>query len=234
MHRGAGPRDRKIFGEDSLPALRDAVGHLSWLFTRGYAAKSALKLVGDRFELTARQRTAVLRAACSDQARDDRRARELRPSAIAGRPLALDGYNVLTTIEAALAGGVLLHARDGCVRDMASMHGTYRKVAETLPALHLLADHLEASGAGSCLWLLDSPVSNSGRLKQIIRGVGVERGLDWSVELVADPDRVLGDTPLCVVSADSGVLDRCGPWLNLVQDAVVRRVPSAWILELGD
>ena len=38
---------------------------------------------------------------------------------------------MLTTIEAALAGGVILAARDGAYRDMASMHGSYRKVAET-------------------------------------------------------------------------------------------------------
>ena len=39
----------------------------SWLLTRGYAEKGALKLVGDRFSLTERQRLAVMRSACSDQ-----------------------------------------------------------------------------------------------------------------------------------------------------------------------
>ena len=64
-----------------------------------------------------------------------------------GAALWLDGYNVLTTIEAALAGGVILAARDGTYRDMASMHGSYRKVAETLPALELLGRTIAALSA---------------------------------------------------------------------------------------
>ena len=54
------------------------------------------------------------------------------------RQLWIDGYNVLTTIEAALAGAVIIAGRDGCYRDMASMHGSYRKVEETSPAIELI------------------------------------------------------------------------------------------------
>ena len=76
------------------------------------------------------------RCACSDAGRRRGGARsQVDAEQLRGRPLWLDGYNVLTTIEAALAGGVILAARDGAYRDMASMHGSYRKVAETLPGL---------------------------------------------------------------------------------------------------
>ena len=50
--------------------------------------------------------------------------------------------NVLITLESALGGGVLLRCRDGCLRDMASLHGTYRIVDETDPALDALIDGL--------------------------------------------------------------------------------------------
>jgi hypothetical protein len=67
----------------------------------------------------------------------------------------IDGYNVLTSIEAALSGGVILRARDGCYRDMASMHGSYRKVEETISAIHILGElipvcHRPSSHARSC------------------------------------------------------------------------------------
>ena len=94
-------------------------------------------MVGDRYELVARQRTAISRCCCSE-VEAARRQHPGRPRALAGAALWLDGYNVLTTVEAALAGGVILAACDGAYRDMASMHGSYRKVAETLPALELL------------------------------------------------------------------------------------------------
>ena len=110
-----------------------AVADLSWLLSRGYAVVSALKLAGDRWRLTERQRQAVRRAACSDQARERRRAHQVAPADLSGQVLLIDGFNVLTTIEAALGGAVVLVCRDQTCRDIAGLHGSYRKVAETEP-----------------------------------------------------------------------------------------------------
>src|SRR5690606_13861789 len=167
--------------------LRAAVGDFSWLLARGYAEVSALKLVGDHFLLTQRQRTAVMRAACSDEALARRHAHQVGREARCGRPLLLDGYNVLPTVEAALAGGFVPMARDGCYRDMASMHGTFRAVEETRPALALVGEFLADCGATPCVWYLDSPVSNSGRLRGAMTALARERGWNWRVELVPSP-----------------------------------------------
>ena len=123
--------DRQLFSNEQEATLRDAARDLSWLLTRNYASNSALKLVGDRYALNARQRLAVGRGACSDLAAESRRQREVNRNLLAGNELWIDGFNVLTSIEAALSGGVILHSRDGCYRDMASMHGSYRRVEET-------------------------------------------------------------------------------------------------------
>ena len=118
-HRGPHPQDAELFAERQWEALRNAVADFSWLLGRGYAHDSALKLVGDRFQLTARQRTAVSRASCSDSQRESRQKGKLAKAELAGKALLLDGFNVLTTVEAALGGGVILRCRDGCFRDMA-------------------------------------------------------------------------------------------------------------------
>ena len=60
-HRGPDPRDREAFAPSCVPALCTAVADLSWLLGRDYAPVSALKLVGDRYSLTERQRQAVRR-----------------------------------------------------------------------------------------------------------------------------------------------------------------------------
>ena len=177
-HRGPHPEDERLFARSSWPALTQATADLSWLLSRGYAHESSLKLVGDRYRLAARQRLAVARCACGDSERAERRRRQVGPMELPDCPLWLDGYNVLTTIEAALSGGVILAARDGTYRDMASMHGSYRKVAETLPALELLAATIAALGAVECVWYLDRPVSNSGRLKELIEDPGRRPRLD--------------------------------------------------------
>ena len=226
-HRGPHPHDRELFAPAAWPALQAAVADLAWLLTRGYAETSALKLVGDRYRLLERQRTAVMRSTCSDQRLAARLARRVSAGEVAGQSLDLDGFNVLTTVEAALAGGVILVGRDGCHRDMASMHGNYRKVAETRPALELAGEVLAELGAAICRWLLDSPVSNSGRLSALVRDVAAARGWNWQTELVPDPDRVLVASERIVVSADSAVLDGCGRWFDLASEIVRRRLPEA-------
>ena len=221
-----------MFAPEAIGDLRLAVGDFSLLLTRGYAQKSALKLVGDRFSLTDRQRLAVMRSACSDQQRASRRQRRLELQYLAGESIAVDGYNVLITIEAAMSGGFVFKGRDGCCRDLASIHGTYRKVTETIPAVQLIGEFLEKTDAGRTLWLLDSPVSNSGRLKTLIDQVAEKNGWSWEIELVLSPDAMLKKTDLVVASGDSVVLDECGSWVDLATEIIGKKLRSARVIDL--
>lgn len=183
-----------------------------------------MKLVGDRHDLASRQRDAVRRSSCTDSAREGRLTREVSLADSAGKGIAIDGFNLIITIESALSGAVLLRGREGCLRDLGSVHGNYRKVEETAAALELIAAKLDAAGIEDVRWFLDRPVSNSGRLASVLR----ER---WEVELVNDPDRVLVDGDDIVVSSDAMVLDKSGAWLN-VAAVVVADLQAPWILEL--
>lgn len=232
-HRGPHPEDAELFGPHARELLRQAAADFCWLLNRGYAARSALTLVGDRYQLQARQRIAVARVACSDAEAARREAHRVEPATLQGRTLWLDGYNVLTTVEAALAGGVILAARDGAYRDMASMHGSYRKVTETRPALELIGRRASEAGPAECRWYLDRAVSNSGRLKQIIEEVAAAADWHWSVELVPDPDPLLAKSTEIVATADSAILDACHAWYNLARETIDRYVPQAWIVSGG-
>jgi hypothetical protein len=233
-HRGPHPYDERLFAPEMVPRLREATGDLSWLLSRGYTTVSALKLVGDRYELEQRQRVAVSRCACSDAARARRQERQISLAGLRDQTLLIDGYNLLTTIEAALAGGFVLAARDGSFRDMASMHGTWRRVAETIPAAELIGAALAEIGVAGCQWYLDRPVSNSGRLKRILLDLAASNGWQWEVELVDDPDRILAAATLPVATADSAILDRCSAWVNLAAEAIRDRIPQARIIDLGN
>jgi hypothetical protein len=232
-HRGQHPSDEKLFATARIPVLRQAVADYSLLLTKGYAEKSSLKLVGDRFALTERQRLAVMRSACSDEQLAGRKSRQLEIGAVAGRAIAIDGYNLLITIEAAMSWGMIFVGRDGCCRDLASIHGTYRKVTETIPAVELIANFLQQIGADQILWLLDSPVSNSGRLKTLIRGLAEKNGWNWQIELVTSPDAVLIKTDKIVASSDSVVLDGCSKWVNLAGEIIRAKLPNANIIDLA-
>ena len=232
-HRGPHPEDKQLFAAESCPRLREATSDLTWLLNRGYASTSALKIVGDRYALVARQRVAVARCTCSDAAANRRQQHQVQAADLRQRELWIDGYNVLTSLEAALASGVILHARDGCYRDMASMHGNYRKVQETIPALYILGEFLAQWSVTSCRWLLDQPVSNSGRLKTVLQEIAQERDWNWQTFLVPDPDRDLIRADQIVATSDSQILDQATRSFNLARLAIESRVPDAWIVDLS-
>ena len=229
-HRGPDPRDASAFDVESLPALRAAAADFAWLLSKGYATASSLKLTGDRYRLTERQRQAVLRATCSDDARSRRLERMCRESDLAGCELVIDGFNVLTTIESALGGAVVLACRDETYRDIAGLHGTYRRVDETRPAIALLGATITGLNISHCCWLFDRPVSNSGRARRLVLDYAAEHGQDWSVEVVDDPDRLLKVSTGGVVTADSDVLDACSHWFNLARSVIDAHCPNAWIV----
>jgi len=222
-HRGSHPADTELFAAANHPALKLAVRDLSWLLGHGYARTSALKLVGDRHELRERQRLAVARAACPDDMCDSRQRGSLPAEALRSRHVMVDGFNLLVSLEAAFGGGVLLHCRDGCVRDMSSVHGSYHAVAETDRAILAVGRRLAELGVASAHWLLDSPVSNSGRLAQRIRELATEHGWPWTVEAVLNPDATLIAAPesAVIISSDSIVIDGSSCWFNLAADLIL-------------
>lgn len=216
-HRGAQTNDKRLFRKKDILLLRDAVADLSWLLSKGYADKSAMKLVGDRYKLRERQRKAVQRAACADASLGYRNKHELAIHDIRGDTVSIDGYNLLIGVECALSGGYLFKCRDGCIRDIASIHGSYRKVEETLPALNLIGETLAELGAEQVNWYFDKPVSNSGRLKTILYELAEAKEWNWDIELSNNPDKILAASHDIVISNDGWVLDKAGKWVNLIR-----------------
>ena len=101
--------------------------------------------------------------------------------------------------------------------------------ADAAPAREFLA----ARGACPCVWYLDSPVSNSGRLRALILQAAEAKGWDWQVELVYNPDPILAESPDLVATADAGILDRCARWIPLARLAIVASVPGANVIDLA-
>ena len=232
-HRGAHPEDKKLFVADQLPSLRTATSELSWLLTRDYSLKGALKLVGDRYTLTDRQRLAVARAACSDQSKERRAKTVVSIESVNGEELIVDGFNLIITVEAALSGGVLLGCRDHCIRDLSSVHGSYRAVTETDQAIELIGEVLATLGPKSVAWLLDRPISNSGRLANRIRQFALEKDWNWSIEVVFNPDAEMAASHRIVISSDSHLLDQVPKWFNLNRALIDKCLAESWLIDLS-
>jgi hypothetical protein len=232
-HRGAHPEDRNLFAAEQMPVLRTATSELSWLLTRGYSMKGALKLVGDRYTLTDRQRLAVSRAACSDQSKERHARTLISTDDAACKDLIVDGFNLLITMEAALSRGLLMICRDGCIRDLSSVHGSYRSVDETERAITLIGEAIETLQPMSVRWMLDRPISNSGRLAKRIRDAARQKQWNWTVEVVFNPDAEISASDRIVISSDSHVLDESATWINFNRFLIDKQLDQSWLIDLS-
>jgi hypothetical protein len=230
-HRGKHPDDERLFGAAELGKLRRGAEEASFLLDRGYSPDAVFEIVGGRHQLEARQRLALRRGVCTSAQYKRHVARELDPEDVARRPLVIDGFNLLITLEVALSGGLLVRAIDGTIRDIAGLSGGYHAVEETDAALDRVGAELTRLRPSRTRWLLDAPVSNSGRLRARI----LERSAGWAapatVELVPSADPFLKRTGR-VVTTDSAILDACESWFNLGA-RVIASIPGAWILDLA-
>ncbi|HLE63837.1 MAG TPA: DUF434 domain-containing protein [Pyrinomonadaceae bacterium] len=233
-HRGAHPTDAELFHTDQLPKLRLAVSELSWLLSRGYKMTSALKLVGDRHGLRERQRLAVSRSSCSEQDRQRRMAHAVPVAQMRNESVIVDGFNLMITLEAALSRGPLFIGVDRCIRDLSSVHGSYRSVEETERAIFMIGKGLQDLGASSVMWLLDRPVSNSGRLATRIAEIALQRGWPWQVEAVFNPDATMMSSTAVAITSDSSILNRVERWVDLKSYLLATEISNAWMIDLSD
>lgn len=228
--QGRGPHrdDARDLGPDAWPVLREAAGDITWLLDRGYAESAIAKLVGDRFQLTKRQRDALTRSTCTHASRQSRLARRVED--LTAREVHVDGFNVILPIERALGGGPLLRGAEGAWRDLGGVHGTWRSVAQTPEAVGALGPVL--AGAASVTWWLDRPVSNSGRLAALIRDTAAEAGWSWDVRLEDRVDSTIARQDGVIGTSDGWILDQGIAWTDLI-GPVVTALPGAWLVDLG-
>jgi hypothetical protein len=231
-HRGAHPDDPRLFATDQVAKLRMACEEAAYLLGRGYNASSVVDVVGRRHELESRQRLALQRSMCSDAQRAARASRRLPLEGAQGRRLQIDGFNLIIGLEVALSGGLLLRGSDGALRDLAGLRGSYHTVDETERALELLGSLFAELGVAEAHFWLDAPVSNSGRLRARILEHAARWSCPSSVDLVPNPDANLAGLEL-VVSGDALVLDTAKSWLGLLEHALQKRLPGAWLVNLS-
>jgi hypothetical protein len=107
-------------------------------------------------------------------------------------------------------------------------------VQETDAALELIGKALSDWRPAAVKWLLDKPISNSGRLAQRIRELAAANGWDWVVELLFNPDAELKNTDRTVITTDGVILDCAARWVNFNDYWLGQYVPQAWTLTLEE
>ncbi|MGI6216899.1 MAG: DUF434 domain-containing protein [Coriobacteriales bacterium] len=233
--RGYSDSDASDFSSNAIEVLERAGEEVSYLIDRNYPRDTTISFVGDRYQLTARQRLLLARAVSGENARHLRKSKMHDLNEIAGRTILIDGFNTVVTLEVALSGSPVVIGQDGTARDLAGLRGTYKIIDKTPKAIGLLLDSLESHDAAGAMFLFDQPVSNSGRLCQLVRELGSKRKLKVEAEALYDVDSALSKSEN-IVTSDSIVLDSCKSWFNLgaqlIEDLVAEGYDPIWVIDI--
>lgn len=224
VQRGYAPDDGTEFGAAAVPGLRRAAQNLYYLLNQGYPIKGASVFVGNHYLLSERQRTALVRAVSSQENIENRGAKELH-ALPRGGVVHIDGFNTIITLEVALSGSLLLKCMDNTVRDLAALRGTYRLIDKTTQAIMMIGRELEEGGIGKAVFYLDSPVSNSGRLKEQIGVLLGDFPFELQLEVIHNVDVTL-ETLENVITSDAIILDKCESWFNLTDRIIAKELAN--------
>lgn len=225
INRGFVPTDeQEFFTEKSTALLKRAQEDIFMLLERGYPIKSAAVFVGNHYLLSERQRMAIVRATAPSEALKKRLEKRVS-GGLEGRTVLIDGFNLIISLEVALSSSTLISCMDGTVRDLAGLRGTYKLIDKTDTAIILFRDALLKRKAEKVIIYLDTPVSNSGRLKTRIAELWEGTPVLLDISLVPNADAVLQKESF-VVTSDAIILNKCKSWINLFAEILKEQFPS--------
>ena len=231
--RGFDPEDERFFSKEAVMNLGIAQEEVQWLLDRDYKLDTVINFVGNHYLLSLRQRLALKKATATKIQYEKRKSSLLSLEDAKHGCIFIDGFNLIITLEVALSGSILILGKDGVLRDLAGLRGTYRIIDKTKTALNLVGAVLNELDVPKVKFFLDEPVSNSGRLRNEILSHSKIWNIPTEVELVQNPDSILSNMGR-IVTGDSVILDNCKSWFNLSRKIVEDYIKNAWIIKFDD
>jgi hypothetical protein len=214
----------------NFKTLQKAAEDFRYLLNRGYPRKATLEIVGNRYDLTFDERHLLHRGVFSDKDSESRRKKIASIKEVRGKDLAVDGHNVLITIEAGLSGRPLILADDGFVRDISGLSGSFKKTEMTEKALRLIVTLLKKWRPRNTLFLFDAPISKSGILAQEMRALLKKENLPGDAMGVRVPENILIGFPGVIATSDTAIIDRSKRVVDLAGNIIKAAMGSKSLL----
>lgn len=211
-------------GTSKSEKLQEPAQDFRYLLNRRYPRKAALELVGNRYGLTFDERHLLHRGIFSNSDSKSRKKRIVPITGIRNKDLAIDGHNVLITIEAALSGRPLVLADDGFIRDISGLSGSFKKTKRTEEAIQFIINVLKKWKPRQTFFLLDAPISMSGRLAEEIRNRLKRENLSGDAMAVKVPEKILIGFPGIIATSDTAIIDRSKKVLDLAGYVITKRI----------
>jgi hypothetical protein len=195
--------------------LQKAAEDFRYLLNKGYPRKAALELVGNRYGLTSDDRHLLHRGVFSNSDSKSRQKKIISIKEVQNKDLAIDGHNIVITIEAGLSGRPLISGDDGFIRDISGLSGSFRKTETTEKAIQFIIHAIKKIKPCHTLFLFDAPISMSGKLAQEVRSWLKKENLSGDAMAVKVPEKILIGFPGVIATSDTDIIDQSKKVLNL-------------------
>ncbi|MBF0508765.1 MAG: DUF434 domain-containing protein [Deltaproteobacteria bacterium] len=205
--------------------LLRAAEDFRYLLAHGYPRAASLTLVGNRYNLDAAGRHVLHRGVYDPAEAEARKNKLLPPDRIKDRILAVDGHNVVITLESALTGVTLIWADDGLIRDIAGVRGGHTLTPVTEQAVSLLAEAVHSIQPGEILAYFDAPISHSGVLAAMTQERLARLGIrHTSIAVKAPDDEIAAQKEAIAATSDSHLADRVTLLFDLAAHIIFTRL----------
>jgi hypothetical protein len=208
--------------KDFLKATED----FCYLLNRGYPRKTTLELVGNRYGLTSDERHLLHRGVFSSSDSQARQKKKISIQEVRNKDLAIDGHNVLITIEAGLSRRPLILGDDGFIRDISGLSGSFKKTESTEKAIQFIIHTIKIIKPRQTLFLFDAPISMSGELAQEVRSQLKRENLLGEAMAVKVPEKILIGFPGIIATSDTAIIDQSKKVLDLAGYIITKRIGS--------
>jgi hypothetical protein len=212
-----------LFPLEYLPPP-NAVEEFRYLLARGYPKSASLDLVGNRHDLNRHQRRILHRGVCSPLEAETRRARLVSFSDLSGASVAIDGYNVIITLESAVKERTLLLADDGVVRDIAGISSSYRAAEVTFRMMGCIAETLLEAKVAKVAALFLSSMSKSGELASEFGKILKAKGMEGESKIEKAVERILPRLAEIVMTANSAIMDQAQKVFDLAGFIITKKM----------
>jgi hypothetical protein len=159
-----------------------------------------------------------------------RKGKRITVSELRGGTIAIDGYNVLITVESLIIGAPVYRCDDGFLRDTRGIFRRYRSSNRTTLALREILSILKENGVGLAEVLLDQQISKSGELAAKIREMMADLEVPGCAKTAKDVDRRLKLASSPVATGDGAIIDAASKAVDIPSEVANRRQIKAIIL----
>ncbi len=200
-------REYKVVVRTMKGKLGNAICDLRYLLDQGYPRDSAVNFVSNHYRFPLDQRHLLARCVFSKREVTEHRRKAVGASAVRGKRLGVDGYNVLITLESILTGKQVVRCDDGYIRDLRAIFGKYRATPATAQAISALVRIVAKAKPKTIAVIFDKQVSRSGELAAEVRRRLKLAGLKGDASAVGGVDMKLRAFDV-VASSDRAVIER--------------------------